>query len=151
MKQALRVERVERLNLALCAGAVAASAPLVSTRFAVGVAVGALLEALNFRALIRAGRSLFAGSARGWGAGWSLRFAFLAVGIGAALYVGAHPVGLVVGLSMIMPAALIEAWRSRPPILPDASALPPEDPSWDRWDPWLARERDDDDDEEQGW
>jgi hypothetical protein len=148
MNGGLRVDKVERLNLALCAGAVAASAPLVSAAFAASVAAGALLEVVNFRGLIRAGRSLFAGSPSGWGVGWSLRFGFLALGIGAALYAGAHPVGLVIGLSMIMPAAVIEAWRSRPPVVADAPALPPDDPCWDRWDPWLARERDPDDDED---
>jgi hypothetical protein len=147
MSRTLRVERVERLNLALCAGAVAASLPLVSAGFALSVAAGGLLEAVNFRGLFRAGKSFFAGRSASWTAGWTLRFAFLAVGIGVALYVGAHPVGLVVGLSLIMPAALIEAWRSRPPIQADAPALPPDDPSWDRWNPWLARERDDDEEE----
>lgn len=143
MGRTLRVERVERLNLALCAGAVAASLPLVSRGFALSVAAGALLEAVNFRGLFRTGRNFFAGRSASWTAGWTLRFLFLAVGIGAALYLGAHPVGLVVGLSLIVPAALIEAWRSRPPIQPDAPALAPDDPSWDRWNPWLARERDD--------
>ena len=122
----------------------------MSPTFAASVAAGALLEVVNFRGLMRAGRSMFAGSAHAWGAGWSLRFGFLAIGIGVALYAGAHPVGLVIGLSLIMPAAVIEAWRGRPPVVPDAPALPPDDPSWDRWDPWLARERDDDDDED-GW
>lgn len=149
MSETLRVERVERWNLALCAAAVAASLSLWAPVFAVSIAAGALLELVNFRGMVRAGRRLFAGSAGGWGAGWSLRFLFLAVGIGVALYAGAHPVGLVIGLSMIIPAAVIEAWRSRPPVVPDAPALPPDDPTWDRWDPWLARERDDD--EEGDW
>jgi hypothetical protein len=144
----LRVERVERLNLVLCAGAVAASLPLISPGFALSVAAGALLEALNFRGLFRAGRSFFAGRSPGWSAGWALRFALLAVGIGAALALGAHPVGLVVGLSLIVPAAVIEAWRSRPPIQEDAPAIAPDDPGWTRWNPWLARERDPDDEAE---
>jgi len=151
MSESLRVERVERLNLVLCAGAVAASVPLVSPGFAASVAAGALLESVNFRGLVRAGRSLFAGSAGGWNAGWALRFAFLALGIGVALWLGAHPVGLLVGLSLIMPSALIEAWRSRPPVDPAAPALAPDDPGWERWDPWLARERDPDEDEERAW
>jgi hypothetical protein len=41
----------------------------------------------------------------------------------------------------MMPAAVIEAWRSRPAIDPNAPALDPDDPSWDDWNPWLARER----------
>ena len=75
----------------------------------------------------------------------SIRFLLLAVGIGAAIVVGAHPVGLLIGLSLIVPATLLEAWRTRPPVVEGLPALAPDDPSWDRWDPWLARERGDDD------
>jgi hypothetical protein len=140
----MRIERVERLNLAFSAGAVAAAFALVSPAFAGGVAAGAVLEAVNFRGMFLAGRRLFAGHVHGWTAGWSLRFLLLAVGIGVSLWAGAHPVGLVIGLSLILPAAVIEAWRSRPAVIEDAPALPPDDPSWERWDPWLARERPDD-------
>lgn len=146
----MQVERVERLSLALCAGAAVASYPLVSPLFAVSVAAGGLLEALNFRALARAGRRLFEGRSGGWTAGSAARFGLLALGIGLGLYVGLHPVGLVLGLSLIVPASLIEAWRSRPPVLADAPALAPDDPAWEEWDPWLARERDRDDDEAGG-
>jgi len=45
-----------------------------------------------------------------------------------------------VGLSLIMPAAVFEAWRARPPIDPSAPALAADDPSWERWNAWLARE-----------
>jgi hypothetical protein len=45
---------------------------------------------------------------------------------------------------------VIEAWRNRPAIVADAPVLSPDDPSWDRWNPWLARERDDDDHDEEG-
>ncbi len=55
--------------------------------------------------------------------------------------VGAHPVGLVIGLSTIIPAAILEAWRARPLIESAATGLAPDDPAWDRWNPWLARER----------
>ncbi len=141
----MRIERVERLNLVFSASAVAASWAFVSPAFAGGIAAGALIEAVNFRGLFRAGKRLFTGHAPSWTSGWSLRFGLLAAGIGASLYFGADPVGLVIGLSLILPAAVIEAWHSRPPVLEDAPALPPDDPSWDRWDPWLARERPDDD------
>ena len=77
---------------------------------------------------------------RGWLGIYSLRMTTLAVGIVAALYFGAHPVGLLIGLSLIMPACLIEAWRTRPPVDPTAPALPEDDPAWERWSPWLARE-----------
>ena len=152
----MAIDPVERLNLALSAGAVAASFALVSPLFAASLAVGAVLETVNFRGLRRSAKALFDGQLAG-GAGWSMafgiRFALLAISMGVALYVGAHPVGLVIGLSLIVPAVVIEAWRNRPPEPAEpAPSLPPDDPSWDRWNPWLARERDvDEQDEEEGW
>lgn len=146
----MAMERVQHWNLALSAGAVVASFALVSPRFAAGVAVGAAIEALNYRQLLHSAKAFFGGRLRSWYMGFGLRFGLLAVALAVALYSGAHPVGLVVGLSLIIPAAIIEAFRTRPPIVPDAPALPPDDPSWDRWDPWLAREREDEDEEEDG-
>jgi hypothetical protein len=48
-----------------------------------------------------------------------------------------------------MPAAVFAAWRSRPPIDPNARTLAANDPEWDRWNPWLARESDEPDDEDE--
>jgi hypothetical protein len=139
---------MERWNLGLSAGAVAASFALASPRFACSVAAGAALEALNFRGLHRASELFFEGALPGsWQAGFALRFGLLAAGIVAAVLLGAHPIGLLAGLSIMVPAAVIGAWRSRPPIQPDAPALDPDDPEWERWDPWLAREREDDKDD----
>jgi len=139
----VNIDPIERTNLTLSAGAVAASLALASPAFALSLAVGAALEAWNFRGLRRSAQFLFWGEIRGSG-GWlgvySLRMGMLVVGIAAALYFGAHPVGLLVGLSIIMPATVIEAWRARPPIDPSAPALAEDDPSWERWNPWLARE-----------
>ncbi len=151
----MAIDPVERLNLALSAGAVAASFALVSPPFAASLAAGALLETVNFRGLRRSAKALFSGQLVG-GAGWSMaygiRFGMLALGMGVALYVGAHPVGLVIGLSLIVPSVIIEAWRSRPPVATEpVPTLAPDDPAWDRWNPWLAREREDDDDEEDRW
>ena len=139
----MNIDPIERTNLTLSAGAVAASLALASPAFAVSLAVGAALEAWNFRGLRRSAQFLFWGHIRGSG-GWlgvySLRMGMLVIGIAAALYLGAHPVGLLIGLSIIMPATVIEAWRARPPIDPSAPALAEDDPSWERWNPWLARE-----------
>jgi len=139
----VNIDPIERTNLTLSAGAVAASLALASPAFAVSLAVGAALEAWNFRGLRRSAQFLFWGHIRGSG-GWlgvySLRMGMLVIGIAAALYLGAHPVGLLIGLSIIMPATVIEAWRARPPIDPSAPALAEDDPSWERWNPWLARE-----------
>ena len=99
---------------------------------------------MNFRGLRRSAQFLFWGqiqAGRGWSGLFALRFGLLVIGIGSALAFGAHPVGLLVGLSLIMPAAVFEAWRARPPLDPTAPALAPDDPSWERWNAWLARER----------
>jgi len=139
----MRIDPIERLNLTLSAGAVAASFALATPTFALSLAFGALLETFNFRGLRRQAQFLFWGEIRSGGA-WTgvygLRFVILVLGIGGALAFGADPVGLLIGLSLIMPAAVVEAWRSRPAIDPNAPALAPEDPAWERWNPWLARE-----------
>lgn len=141
----MSIDPIERTNLTLSAGAVAASLVLTTPTFAWSLAVGALLETLNFRGLYRSAQFLFWGQIRSGGA-WSgvfaLRFGMMVIGIGSALYFGAHPVGLLIGLSLIMPAAIIEAWRARPAVDPEAPQLAPDDPDWERWNPWLARERD---------
>jgi len=148
----MNIDPIERTNLTLSAGAVAASLVLVSPGFAVSLAIGAALEALNFRGLRRQSQFLFWGEIRSGGA-WTgvygLRFGLLVIGIGSALYFGADPVGLLIGLSLVMPAAVIEAWRSRPSIDPNAPALAPDDPEWDRWNPWLARESAEGEDEDE--
>jgi hypothetical protein len=130
-------------NLAFCAGAVAAGFELVSPRFAASLALGALLETLNFRFLWRASqRILLAGAPSGAALGaFGLRFALLAVALWAALRAGADEVGLVIGLSLMVPAVVLAAWRARPAPGPAGAAPPPDDPSWDAWNPWLARER----------
>jgi len=138
------IDPIERTNLTLSAGAVAASLALASPGFAASLAVGALLEAWNFRGLRRSAQFLFWGEIRGsgsWLGVYALRMSLLVIGIGAALYFGANPIGLLIGLSLIMPATLIEAWRARPAVDPTAPALAQEDPTWERWNPWLARER----------
>jgi hypothetical protein len=147
---ALSGESVTRTNLGLAAAAVTAAALFASPLFAASLALGALFEHLNFRSLYRSAAALVLPDGAGAGRGFGImgpRFALLAVAIGVALKLGAHPVGLVIGLSLVVPAAVIEAWRTRPPIDPTAPVLAPDDESWDRWDPWLAREREPDDDE----
>jgi hypothetical protein len=144
---------VMRWNLAFSASACAASWALVSPRFAASLAVGAMLEMLNFRAMW--GHAEFAlldrGSATlGAMGAFGLRFVLLGVALYVALGVGAHPVGLVLGLSLMVPAVILSAWQNRP--LPSSAAsdsLAPDDPAWDDWNPWLARERDALEDEEE--
>lgn len=136
---------MESLNFGISAGAVAAAFALASPVFAASLAFGAAVEAANFRALRGAANRMFSGDltmGKMWAAGFGLRFGFLAIAISLALNAGAHPVGLVIGLSTTIPAVVLGAIYMRPPILETGPAPPPDDPSWDAWNPWLARERD---------
>ena len=140
---------IERMNLKFSAGAVVVSLVVASPAFSWGVAGGAVLEAGNFHGLRRSAQSLFDGGALGgssWVGVYGLRMVLLTVGSAALLRAGVHPLGLLLGLSLVMPAVLWHAWRTRPPVDPEAAALAPDDPAWKAWDPWLARERDEVDD-----
>ncbi len=144
---------IEQANVVFSTSAVVASAALVSPWFAASVALGAVVEGLNFRTMARGASHMFAGEIGAnpvWSALFGLRLAMLAGVLFVAIRAGAEPVGLLVGLSMILPAAVVGGWRARPPIDPDAEPLPADDPSWDLWNPWLAREAEpsDEDDEE---
>jgi hypothetical protein len=139
-------------SLALSAGATAVSWALVSPRFAGSLALGAALEAANFRALFRHWRAaLLGGESKGLAVfgSFGLRFVVLGGLVWGALALGAHPVGLLLGLSVVVPSVLFAAWRARPAPDPSAPALGPDDPSWDVWNPWLARERDPEADEDE--
>ncbi|MCH8132837.1 MAG: hypothetical protein IIA30_09830 [Myxococcales bacterium] len=139
----MQIDPIERMNLAFSAGAVAVSAVLATPLFAFSVAIGAALEAFNFRGLRRQSQFLFWGQIKSgglWTGVYGLRFGALVIGICSALYFGADPAGLLVGLSIIMPAVVVEAWRTRPRIDPTAPALSPDDEAWERWNPWLVRE-----------
>lgn len=147
----MSIDPIERTNLTLSAGAVVASLVLASPAFALSLAIGAGLEAMNFRGLRRSSQFLFWGEIRGggpWIGVYGLRFSLLMTGIISAIYFGADPAGLLIGLSLIMPAAVIEAWRARPAVDPDAPTLAPDDEAWERWNPWIARETAPDEDAE---
>jgi hypothetical protein len=134
---------MERVNFGISAGAIAVSAAFASPVFTSSLVLGIALEAVNFRALRLATARLFSGELSG-GSAWALLFAIrltmLLGAMGVALVAGAHPIGLLVGVSTIVPAALLGAWWIRPPLDPDAPALAPEDPSWDTWSVWRAGE-----------
>jgi hypothetical protein len=138
-------------SLVFSAGAVAASWAFVSPRFAGSLALGAALEALNFRALFGYWQRALLGAGRiHWTrfASFGLRFVLLAGAVWAALAFGADPVGLLIGLSLVVPGVVLAAWRARPVVDPHAPALAEDDPTWDAWNPWLAREQELDADEE---
>lgn len=140
------IDPVQLWNLLLSAGAAAAGSGLVSPLFGGSLALGAALETANFRQLRRHCERIVFGAGAGSGlaaAGFGLRFALLAAAVGVALHAGAHPVGLLIGLSMIVPAALGVALRERPAPSREAPlpALAADDPSWDAWSVWRGRER----------
>ncbi len=145
----MSIDPIERWNLAISAGAFATSLAFATPAFATSLAVGAALEAVNFRALRRSAQLMFRGAMpgqRAWAAAYGFRFVLLATGICAALYFGADAVGLLIGLSLILPATVFETWRSRPAVDPNAPCLDGDDPSWESWNPWLAREMQETDD-----
>jgi hypothetical protein len=121
----MALARVEQLNLGLSAGAVAASYVFATPHFASSVAAGAFLEAINLGAIYRAARRLFAGEilTNGWVGMLTLRFIILAAAIYVTMRMGAHPVALLIGLSIAMPSTLLDAWMNRPPII-DPAELP---------------------------
>ena len=121
----LELAKVEQWNLGLSAGAVAASYALATPHFAASLAAGAFLEAINLGAIHRAAQRLFAGGmmSAGWVGGLSLRFIILGTAIYFTMRAGANPIALLIGLSIAMPATLIDAWLNRPPIV-DPATLP---------------------------
>jgi len=147
-----KLDPTERLNWTLSAGAVAASFAVASPHFASSLALGALLEAANFRALHRSAAALFGGELGG-GGGWvallSFRLVALTVAIAFAIGAGAHPVGLTIGLSLVVPAAIAAAVLNRPAVVSAApdEALDPEDASWETYSVWRAREVEREEDE----
>jgi hypothetical protein len=117
--------KVEQWNLGLSASAVAASYALATPHFAISLAAGAFLEAINLGAIHRAARRLFKGEilSNGWVGGLSMRFIILGVAIFMTMNAGANPIALLIGLSIAMPATIIDAWLNRPPIV-DPATLP---------------------------
>lgn len=127
--------------MAISAGAVAASFAVASPHFAGSLAIGAVLESLNFRFLHRTGDALFGGVVQGggpWVAVLALRLGLVFAGIIVALLGGADPIGLVIGLSLAMPATVAAAVWNRPAVEPQAlePAVDSDDPIWDEYSVW---------------
>lgn len=132
---------LQRLHLTLSAGGFALSALVAGPAFATAYALGAALEAVNFRALCACATRLLQGQLGGpriWSALLGLRLVMLFGVMGIALAAGAHPLGLLLGVSTVVPAALIGAWWLAPPVDPNAPRLPADDPAWDHWSVWRA-------------
>jgi len=143
--RALQQRDVLAWYLGLGAAAGAISLALASPRFAASVGIGALLQLTNFRALWNSCEKILLVGGPGAGlavATFTVRFLLLGAAVGLALWAGIDAAGLLVGLSLIIPAAVVAAWQARPPVLANVPALAEDDPSWDLWNPWLAHERD---------
>jgi hypothetical protein len=137
----------ERVNMGMSAGAVAASFAVASPHFAGSLAIGAVLEAMNFRFMHGVAEALFSGVVNGggpWVGVLSLRLGLVFGGVVAAMTAGADPLALVLGLSIAMPATVISALMNRPEVIAQkpGPGLDPEDPSWDLYSIWRAAERD---------
>lgn len=134
-------QALQRFHLTLSVGGIAASALLAGPAFTVAYALGAALEAVNFRALCACASRILSGPSDGsrtWLALLGMRLTMLFAAMGVALVAGAHPLGLLLGVSTVVPAVLVGAWWLGPPIDPNAPALPPDDPAWDHWSIWRA-------------
>lgn len=144
---------IERYNLAFCAGALVASFALGAAHFGVSLLLGALLASANLRVLWRYSEIVLGVGEKHGGSslpalGFGVRFTVMGALLWLALSAGAHAIGLLLGLSLIVPSVVIAAWRHRPTVTPGLPALATDDPEWDSWNPWLARERDPDEDDE---
>ena len=137
----MKLYPAERLNIGISAGAVAASFAVASPHFAGSLAIGAALETVNFRFLHRTAEALFGGVVQGggtWVAVLALRLSLVVAGVIVAMMTGADPIGLIIGLSLVMPATLASAIWNRPAIVPQDPnpALDSDDPIWDEFSVW---------------
>lgn len=136
----MKLYPAEKLNLGLSAGAVAASFAVASPNFAGSLAVGAVLETMNFRFLHQTAEAVFNGFVQSgsWAVVLIFRLTLVFAGICAAMLTGADPVGLVIGLSLVMPATIAAAVWTRPEHVPmePGPAIDPDDPIWDEFSVW---------------
>jgi hypothetical protein len=143
VNDAIQETRVLAWHAAISAAAALGAFALATPKVALSVLLGAALQTLNFRGLFGLARNAFAREARA-ASGFALRLPLFGALVFVAIRAGVDAAGLLVGVTALVPAVVIAAWLARPRDVADLSALPalaPEDPSWDRYSPWLARER----------
>lgn len=153
MNEPIRETRVLAWHLAFSAAAVVVAFALTSPKFALSLLLGAALQTMNFRGLFGLARTAFAQEARA-ASGFALRLPLFGALVFAAIEAGVDAAGLLAGVTTLVPAVLLAAWQSRPRDVADAAALPalaPDDPSWDQYSLWLARERETEREEETKW
>lgn len=149
----MKLYPAEKVNLGLSAGAVATSFAVASPLFASSLAVGATLGSVNFRFLHTTAEAVFQGAVQSgtWVVVLAFRLALVFAGICAAMLLGADAIGLVIGLSIVMPASVAAAVWLKPAhvVTPPGPAVAPDDPIWDDYSVWRpnreARRRNDDD------
>ena len=142
MNESIRETRVLAWHAAITAVAGLAGLAFVSPKFALSLLLGAALQTLNFRGLFGLAKHAFAMEGRA-ASGFALRLPLFGALVFVAIQAGVDAAGLLCGITGLVPAVVAAAWQSRPRAIP-VSALPAlaaDDPSWDEWNPWLARER----------
>ncbi len=136
----MKLYPAEKLNLGISAGAVAASFALAPPLFAGSLAAGAMLGSVNFRFLHRTAEGIFNGLVQSgsWIVVLVFRLALVFAGICAAMMSGADAIGLVIGLSLVMPASVAAAIWLRPQHVAaePGPAIAPDDPIWDDYSVW---------------
>jgi hypothetical protein len=144
VNESIRETRVLAWHAAFAAAAAIVALVASSPKLVLGLALGAALQAVNFRALFGLARRAFAQQRAA--SGMALRLPLFGLALWLAIAAGVDAVGLVLGLSLIVPAVVIAAWQARPSRQPasELPALAPDDPAWEDWNAWLARERDSD-------
>jgi hypothetical protein len=139
----IRETRVLAWQLGLIAVATLVAFALATPKFALSLLLGAALQTMNFRGLFGLAQAAFANEARA-ASGFALRLPLFGALVFLAIGAGVDPAGLLVGVTTLVPAVVIAAWQARPRNAADPAALPalaPDDPSWDHYSLWLARER----------
>ncbi len=144
MNEPIRETRVLAWHAAFSAAAGLVAFALATPKFALSLLLGAALQTMNFRGLFGLARTAFAQEARA-ASGFALRLPLFGALVFVAISAGVDAGGLLAGITTLVPAVVIAAWQSRPRDVADLASLPalaPDDPSWELYSPWLARERD---------
>jgi hypothetical protein len=138
----IRETRVLAWHFAFSACAALAAFLFATPKVAFSLLLGAALQTMNFRGLFGIALAAFANEARA-ASGYALRLPILGVLVFLAIRAGVDAAGLLVGLTTLVPAVVVAAWQARPRAVASPELLPklaPDDPSWDQYNPWLARE-----------
>jgi hypothetical protein len=144
VNDAIRETRVLAWHAAISAAAALLALALATPKLAASLLLGAALQTLNFRGLFALARGAFVQESRA-ASGLALRLPLVGALAFVAIQAGVDAGGLLAGVTTLVPAVLIAAWQARPRDAADVGELPalaPDDPSWDHYSLWLARERD---------